>query len=111
MSALEKLTLVLKCVSITINYQSIPYLQIWEIFLYLRTLTSVTTYALDMSYADIDECTNNNGGCEHECNNTEGSYECSCRGGFSLTEDGRGCDGKSMFILKSSSVTAGMNTH
>ncbi|KAL1021714.1 hypothetical protein UPYG_G00017080 [Umbra pygmaea] len=33
---------------------------------------------------DIDECNNQNGGCGHECNNTLGSYHCSCHTGYSL---------------------------
>ncbi|XP_035249963.1 growth arrest-specific protein 6 [Anguilla anguilla] len=33
---------------------------------------------------DINECDKNNGGCEHECNNTVGSYRCFCRPGYEL---------------------------
>eukprot|EP00058_Branchiostoma_floridae_P007025 XP_002592513.1 hypothetical protein BRAFLDRAFT_69004 [Branchiostoma floridae] len=34
---------------------------------------------------DIDECSNNNGGCNHTCVNTAGSYHCTCRTGYQLS--------------------------
>uniref|UniRef100_I3J523 Growth arrest-specific 6 n=1 Tax=Oreochromis niloticus TaxID=8128 RepID=I3J523_ORENI len=34
---------------------------------------------------DVDECSRRNGGCDHECNNTVGSYHCSCRQGYTLS--------------------------
>nr|XP_003701332.1 PREDICTED: bone morphogenetic protein 1 isoform X1 [Megachile rotundata] len=40
---------------------------------------------------DMDECANNNGGCQHECRNTIGSYQCSCHNGFTLHENGHDC--------------------
>uniref|UniRef100_A0A8C7YI12 Signal peptide, CUB domain, EGF-like 2 n=1 Tax=Oryzias sinensis TaxID=183150 RepID=A0A8C7YI12_9TELE len=40
---------------------------------------------------DIDECEHHNGGCEHFCRNTIGSFECSCRKGFKLLSDERSC--------------------
>ena len=33
---------------------------------------------------DINECNVNNGGCEHSCTNTVGSYTCSCNTGYQL---------------------------
>uniref|UniRef100_A0A7N9AYD8 Growth arrest-specific 6 n=1 Tax=Mastacembelus armatus TaxID=205130 RepID=A0A7N9AYD8_9TELE len=33
---------------------------------------------------DVDECRKRNGGCDHECNNTMGSYRCSCHQGYML---------------------------
>ncbi|TKS70311.1 Growth arrest-specific protein 6 [Collichthys lucidus] len=33
---------------------------------------------------DVDECSKSNGGCDHECNNTMGSYRCSCHQGYML---------------------------
>jgi len=42
---------------------------------------------------DTDECLQNNGGCNHICNNTDGSYQCLCRKGYFLTEDNRTCEG------------------
>lgn len=40
---------------------------------------------------DIDECAVNNGGCAHECQNTIGSYVCSCHNGYILHENGFDC--------------------
>ena len=34
---------------------------------------------------DINECNVNNGGCEHSCTNTVGSYTCSCNTGYQLS--------------------------
>lgn len=39
----------------------------------------------------MDECATNNGGCQHECRNTIGSYQCSCHNGFTLHENGHDC--------------------
>ena len=43
---------------------------------------------------DIDECADgNNGGCEQDCNNEIGTYNCSCLIGYLLDEDEKGCSG------------------
>jgi hypothetical protein len=34
--------------------------------------------------SDIDECLTDNGGCDHDCENTVGSFVCSCRPGYEL---------------------------
>ena len=44
---------------------------------------------------DLNECSNNNGGCDHNCTDTEGSYECSCEMGHILREDQHSCQGYS----------------
>ncbi|XP_008536249.2 tolloid-like protein 1 isoform X1 [Equus przewalskii] len=38
-----------------------------------------------------DECSKDNGGCQHECVNTMGSYVCQCRNGFVLHENKHDC--------------------
>ena len=43
--------------------------------------------------SDIDECVVGTHQCEHNCTNTVGSYICSCRDGYSLSADGRRCNG------------------
>ena len=43
--------------------------------------------------SDIDECVAGTHQCEHNCTNTVGSYTCSCRDGYSLSADGRRCNG------------------
>ena len=42
---------------------------------------------------DIDECQFRNGGCDHDCANTNGSYYCSCYDGYNLKEDNSSCAG------------------
>lgn len=47
---------------------------------------------------DINECRHYPGRlCAHKCENTEGSYTCSCTTGFKLSHDGRNCEGKITF--------------
>ena len=40
---------------------------------------------------DINECDVENGGCEHNCINTPGSYYCSCDDGYTLDLGEEGC--------------------
>lgn len=40
---------------------------------------------------DVDECLSDNGGCEHTCQNTAGSYHCFCEFGNRLAEDRHSC--------------------
>uniref|UniRef100_A0A4W4EYL9 Metalloendopeptidase n=1 Tax=Electrophorus electricus TaxID=8005 RepID=A0A4W4EYL9_ELEEL len=42
-------------------------------------------------FSDKDECSKDNGGCQHECVNTVGSYMCQCRNGFILHENKHDC--------------------
>ena len=45
-----------------------------------------------MVLKDIDECKENHT-CDQICINTNGSYYCSCYGGFVLQHDNRNCEG------------------
>ena len=47
-------------------------------------------------FEDINECNSNNGGCEHDCMNTEGSYYCTCDTGYSLNKNNNNCTGKDL---------------
>ena len=47
-----------------------------------------------MILVDVNECDINNGGCEHNCENTEGSYKCSCLANYFLNRDGHTCTGE-----------------
>lgn len=46
-----------------------------------------------MPCVDVNECRYYQGVCDHKCENTEGSYRCSCTSGFQLSNDGSSCDG------------------
>ena len=48
--------------------------------------------------SDVNECQASNGGCEQVCNNTDGSFECSCNLGYSLSSDRTSCIGKQYFM-------------
>ena len=48
---------------------------------------------------DIDECLTDNGGCTQKCNNTVGSYDCSCWNGYELSSDKHTCTGKTMYCI------------
>ncbi|KAK4336705.1 hypothetical protein RND71_043451 [Anisodus tanguticus] len=42
-------------------------------------------------FIDKDECATSNGGCQHICKNTIGSYVCACQNGFVLHTDRHSC--------------------
>lgn len=44
-----------------------------------------------LSSIDLDECSEMIHGCQHDCVNTEGSYRCSCKVGYSLQLDRKTC--------------------
>ena len=48
---------------------------------------------------DIDDCSTNNGGCEHICNNRIASYDCECRNGYILGQDLHDCIGKHGYTI------------
>ena len=53
-------------------------------------------------FLDVDECTDNNGGCQHYCNNTVGSFGCSCRPGYRIAVkigETYNCTGKTKLFL------------
>ena len=47
-----------------------------------------------ITFADIDECDTDNGGCIQACIDTEGSYSCDCYQGYTSTDDGISCSSK-----------------
>ena len=61
--------------------------------------TSVINEFVDV---DVNECQASNGGCDHVCNNTVGSFQCSCNSGYILSADGFRCSGKGVnhFLLE-----------
>ena len=50
-------------------------------------------YNVLVALLDIDECVQSNGGCQHVCKNTNGSYFCTCRSGYILGENKHHCEG------------------
>lgn len=50
-------------------------------------------------FADVDECRVSNGGCDHNCTNTVGSYHCTCNAGYQLQSDKHSCKGNNWFCL------------
>ena len=42
----------------------------------------------------MNECMDNNGGCDQVCTDTQDSFTCSCSTGFTLDSDGRSCNGE-----------------
>lgn len=61
---------------------------------------------------DINECRHYPGRlCAHKCENTPGSYKCSCTTGFKLASDGRNCDGNVMLNIPSGFYLSKLATH
>ena len=52
-----------------------------------------------MLVSDINECIDETSRCTHNCQNTLGSYTCSCTSGYRLSSDGYTCNGKSLKSL------------
>lgn len=50
-----------------------------------------------MSPSDINECDRNP--CSQECANIYGSYQCYCREGYYLKEDGHTCEGEDILSI------------
>ena len=47
---------------------------------------------------DINECQNNNGGCDQKCLNSVGSYQCDCFKGYKYDKQTNRCNGKSLLF-------------
>lgn len=47
-------------------------------------LTSSPIPFYSFSSIDVDECAQHNGGCNHRCKNTDGSFYCHCKLGYGL---------------------------
>jgi hypothetical protein len=58
-----------------------------------KNLTAYDNFLKLFGVAEFDECALQTHGCEQNCVNTLGGYECSCRIGFELHSDGKHCEG------------------
>ena len=45
----------------------------------------------------MNECDDNNGGCEESCVNTLTSFMCHCSDGYTLASDRFSCEGKEVY--------------
>ena len=55
------------------------------------TLLQVSVVTVFLTTLDLNECSTSNGGCDHVCTNSVGSFQCSCNSGYSLAADGTTC--------------------
>ncbi|XP_013403153.1 macrophage receptor MARCO [Lingula anatina] len=53
--------------------------------------TCLSGFTGDRCQHDINECSKDNGGCQHSCENSIGSFACSCRAGYELAQNKRKC--------------------
>ena len=56
--------------------------------------------------SDINECDEGISGCNQTCTNTNGSYTCSCSGGYVLDADGHSCNGKVIVYITYNVIAA-----
>ena len=64
------------------------------LFIWLCLLFPPTLSCTNCSQ-DVNECRTGTAGCQHNCRNSQGSYSCSCRQGYTTSvEDHRNCTGE-----------------
>jgi len=56
---------------------------------------------MSVCFADIDECRDDNGECQHICENLPGNYTCHCLPGYDINDDGKSCIGNVHVYLSS----------
>ena len=57
-------------------------------------MVPILAFTITHTHLDLNECETLNGGCQQQCINTNGSFNCQCRNGFFLNGNGRTCAGK-----------------
>lgn len=80
-----------------------PATMIFQLDRMLLCVNIVTTVS-SIFLPDINECQEDNGGCQHTCTNTPGSFVCACHSGYSLDVDKKSCQGNDRKLKLSSSV-------
>ena len=73
--------------------QGIVISQFAMLLLYSYIIIQNETNLLVLCTIDIDECTAGTHQCAQNCQNTIGSYICSCNDGYTLGDNGRDCIG------------------
>ena len=66
---------------------------------YKHNYYNAITFTICGCLLDIDECSGVDNKCQQQCNNTMGSYVCSCQSGFHLNTDGTTCSSKNCCLL------------
>ena len=61
---------------------------------FLKQSTQRRFIGLPLFSTDINECSSGIHRCDQDCTNTDGSYTCSCRVGYTLNTDRLRCDGE-----------------
>ena len=105
MSVVKVFLAVLNCALITL--EAIAVIVRMGIKLVLITILVLVRYhhcifIIDFACdgTDINECASHNGGCEQNCQNTIGSYSCSCLSGYLIDSNGYNCTGlKILWVL------------
>ena len=62
----------------------------------------IIKYVFLLTITDINECELEADGCQHICNNVDGSFHCTCYPGYTLNTDSETCTGEfilSLYIL------------
>ena len=64
-------------------------------------ITEIMLHVMWLLILDVNECDDDNGGCDQLCNNTLGSFSCGCAEGYLLNGDSINCDGELITRLQS----------
>ena len=70
----------------------------------VASLCDIVIHLLVMITSDVNECVKNNGGCDHTCTNTLGSYQCSCHNGYKGQHDSHHCIGTTILFTRNTRV-------
>ena len=60
----------------------------------MADMTNFLKVLLFCCYLDMNACNRGTAGCTQICNNTLGSYICSCNSGYTLDADNHTCNGE-----------------
>ena len=63
-------------------------------------LINIAVTILSLLHVDLDECAEGSDNCDHNCTNTQGSFECTCNVGYKLESDGSSCSGRHSAICE-----------